>query len=57
MLDETGVSREVILLSMLENKDAAVFKKTITEHEVGNLWQPFQGVWRVGKDKVELLSA
>ena len=57
MLDETGLSREVILLSMLENEDSSLLKQVFGKHEVGNLGQTFQRVWRVGKDKVELLSA
>ena len=57
MLDETGMSREVILLSMLENEDSSLLKQILRKHKVGNLGQTFQRVWRIGKDKVELLSA
>ena len=57
MLDETGMSGEVILLSMLENEDSSLLKQVFGKHEVGNLGQTFQRVWRIGKDNVELLSA
>ena len=57
MLNETGMSGEVILLSMLENEDSSLLKQVFGKHKVGNLGQTFQRVWRVGKDNVELLSA
>lgn len=57
MLNETGMSGEVILLSMLENEDSSLLKQVFRKHKVGYLGQAFQCVWRVGKDKVELLSA
>lgn len=57
MLDETGMSGKVILISMLEDEDPSLFKQILRKHEVGNLGQAFQGVWRVGEYEIELLSA
>ena len=40
---------------MLKDKDAILLQQVFLENQVGNLGQFFQSVWRVGKDKVELL--
>ena len=60
MLYEARMLREVILLTMLKDKDATLIQQTtiwiirIPQNQVRNLWQIRQCVWWVGKDKVEL---
>ena len=42
---------------MFEDEDAFGSKDVLLEYEVGNLWQFLEGVGRVGKDEIKLLSA
>ena len=42
---------------MFEDEDAFGSEDVLLEYEVGNLWQFLEGVGRVGKDEIKLLSA
>ena len=46
-----------MVLAMFEDEDAFGSKDVLLEYEVGNLWQFLEGVGRVGKDEIKLLSA
>ena len=54
---ETGMLREVILLSMLEDEDTVRFQDTFFKDDAGYRRQLFHGIGRIGKDKVKLLFA
>jgi acyl-coenzyme A thioesterase PaaI-like protein len=57
VLHEVGVGREVMVFAMLEHEDAAIAEQLLFEDKVRNGGKLFQGVGRIGKDEVELLSA
>ena len=57
MLNKVGMLREIVVLAVLEDKDALRLQQTVLEDEVGNSGQLLQGIGRVGKDEVELLVA
>ena len=57
MLHKVAVGAEVMVLSVLENKDTAIGKKALFEDDVGYLGQFLKRVWRVGKNEIELLAA
>ena len=57
MLNEMWMGCEVVVLAMFEDEDAFGSKDVLLEYEVGYLWQFLEGIGRVGKDKVKLLSA
>ena len=57
MLHEVGMLREVVVLAVLEDEDAVLLQESLFENKVGNGGQFLQGVWRVGKDEVELQFA
>ena len=42
---------------MFEHENAFGSKDVLLEYEVGYLWQFLEGVGRVGKDEIKLLSA
>ena len=48
---------EVVCLAVLEDEEAALFEQWAGEDDVGQFGNLRQGVWRVGKDEVELLAA
>lgn len=52
-----GMLGEIIVFAMLKDKDTVVLQQVLLENQIGNLRQFFQGIWRVCKDKVKLLSA
>ena len=55
MLHEVGVLGEVVLLAVLEDEDTVVLQER--QSLVRYLGKGGEGVWRVGKDEVELLAA
>jgi hypothetical protein len=57
MLYEVGLSREIIVLTMLEDEEPVGLQQVLLEDEAWNLRQFLQGVGRVGEDDVELLPA
>ena len=57
VLDEAGMMGEVVLLAVLKDKEAVGLEKVAAKDDVGQLGYLRQGVWRVGKDEVELLAA
>ena len=57
MLEESRMTGEVILLAVLKDEDAAFGKYALVKYKSGNLRQFLQGVGRVCKYEVKLLSA
>ena len=55
MLPEVGMLREVVILAMFENEYPVFLQYTFLEDKVRDGWKFLKGVWRVGKDEVELL--
>ena len=55
-LEESRVRREVMVSTMLQNKDSPRSQQSAIHNEVGQLSQTFQGIGRVGKDEVVALS-
>ena len=54
---KTGVGREIVGLSMLQHKKAIGAEQAVTHYTVGDGLQLWQGVWRIGKNEVELFAA
>ena len=57
MLYEMRIGREIVILAMLENKDAFRLQEVALEDETGDCREFSQSVWRIGEDKVKLLLA
>ena len=57
MLAEAGMRRKVVVLAVLKDEYPVFFQQPFLQDEVGNRGQFFQGIWRVGKDEVKLLTA
>ena len=57
MLHEMWIVREVIILAVLKDKDPVVLQQSFLKDEAGDRWQFFQGIGRIGEDKVKLLFA
>ena len=54
---EVFVRREIILLAVLEDKNAILVEQLMLKYEVWERWQLFQRVRRVGKNEIERLVA
>ena len=57
MLDEVRVAGEVVVLAMFEHEDTIGLQQSLLKDKTGNLGEFFQGIGRIGKDKVKLLLA
>ena len=57
MFHEVRITREIIVLTMLEDEDAVFFQQSPFEDKAGDRGQFLQGIGRVGKDEVKLLFA
>ena len=57
MFHEVRITREIVVLTMLEDEDAVFFQQSPFEDEAGYRGQFLQGLGRVGKDEVKLLFA
>jgi hypothetical protein len=51
------VGGKVILLPMLKDKDTLWLQEVVLEDQGRDVWQLWQGIWRVSKDKIKLLVA
>jgi hypothetical protein len=54
---EVGMPGKFVVFAMFEDKDSAIGQQLMIENKVGDSRQFLQCVWRIGKDKVELLMA
>lgn len=54
---EVFVRGEIILLAVLEDKNAILVEQLMLKYEVWERWQLFQRVRRVGKNEIERLVA
>ena len=57
MLHKPGMNGKIIIFAMLEDEYTIGCQYVLSENHVGNLWQFLEGVGRVGKDEIKLLSA
>lgn len=57
MLHKPGMNGKIIIFAMLEDKYTIGCQYVLSENHIGNLWQFLEGVGRVGKDEIKLLSA
>lgn len=57
MFEEMGMLREVVRLAMFQHEEAIRLEEVACKDDVGQFSQIGQGVWRIGKDEVELLIA
>ena len=57
VLQEMRMLGEIIVLAMLQDKDAVMIQHLLVKDNVRNLWKLLQGIRGVSKDKVELLPA
>ena len=57
LLDKTGMRLETVLSPVLQDEVAAGMQEVMGENLIRKGFQAFQGVGRVGEDKVELLVA
>lgn len=57
MLQEIGMAGEIIVLAMLQDEDAAFLQQIARHDDIGDFFQIWQGIGRVGKDEVKLLIA
>ena len=57
VLDKARNGREVVVLAVLEDKQATRRQHVLGKYKLGDGGQIGQSVWRIGKDKVELLLA
>jgi hypothetical protein len=52
-----GITREVVVLTMLEHKNAIGLQEPFLKDETRDGGQFLQGIGRIGEDEVELLFA
>ena len=57
MLHKPGMNGKIIIFAMFEDEYTIGCQYVLSENHVGNLWQFLEGVGRVGKDEIKLLSA
>ena len=57
MFHEVRITREIVVLTMLEDEDAVFFQQSPFEDKAGDRGQFLQGIGGVGKDEVKLLFA
>ena len=57
MLHKPGMNGKIIVFAMLEDEYAIGCQYVLSENHVGNLGQFLEGVGRIGKDEIKLLSA
>ena len=57
MLHEMWIVAEIVILPVLKDEDSVVLQQSFLEDEAGDRWQFFQGIGRIGEDKVKLLFA
>ena len=54
MLHKVWIIREVVVLAVLEDEDAAVFQQPAFEDEAGDGGQFLEGIGGVGEDEIKL---
>jgi hypothetical protein len=54
MLEEMRMIVKLIFLAVLKNEDTVGLEQLMSEYQVGNLRQLFEGIRRIGKDEVVL---
>lgn len=57
MLHESRVGGEVVLLAVLQHKQAIILEQIPTQDDIGKFWYLRQSIRRVGKNEIELLAA
>ena len=57
MFHKAGVGGETVLLPVFQHKQPVGLQQLAAEDEVRKGREPFQGVWGVGEDEVELFAA
>ena len=57
MVYDAWMIREILCLSVFQDKESVLTQQLVREDDVGQLLQLWQRIGRVGKDEVELLMA